>query len=182
MPRSGSAHPILLEPAKRRWRAYFDAHVIADTNDALILHEASLAPVVYFPRADVAMEYMGRTRSHTRCPHKGDAAYFTLAMDGRILEDVAWSYEEPLQSVERICERIAFDASRIEIYDVDDALVNPRHFGETRAAAEPEAIAGAELEDVDETVLHTDSGSGVSQREHWAPNVTTPRPEEGGLR
>uniref|UniRef100_UPI0028116849 DUF427 domain-containing protein n=1 Tax=Phenylobacterium sp. TaxID=1871053 RepID=UPI0028116849 len=46
----GPDHPITIEPAKRRWRAFFAGHVIADTDDALILQESNLAPVVYFPR------------------------------------------------------------------------------------------------------------------------------------
>ena len=35
--------------------------------------------------------------------------------------------------------------------------------------------------DVNEVVRHTDSGSGASQAEHWAPNVSmpdSPAPEE----
>lgn len=126
MTTSDPAHTITLEPAKRRWRAQFShSHVIADTDDALILHEARLSPVVYFPREDVAMEYMGRTTHHTHCPFKGDAAYFTLTMDGEILENVAWSYETPLEAVEPIAGRVAFYPRDIQIYEIDDALVNP---------------------------------------------------------
>ena len=40
----GPDHPITVEPAKKRWRAYFAGHVIADTNDALILREAAETP------------------------------------------------------------------------------------------------------------------------------------------
>src|SRR4051794_28688521 len=36
MPIPGPDHQITLEPATRRWRAYFNNHVIADTNDALV--------------------------------------------------------------------------------------------------------------------------------------------------
>jgi hypothetical protein len=38
-------------------------------------------------------------------------------------------------------------------------------------AAETRAV------DVDEVVRHTDSGSGSSQAEHWAPNVSMPDAE-----
>jgi uncharacterized protein (DUF427 family) len=161
----------MLESAKRRWRAYFSHHVIADTDDALILHEARLPPVVYFPRTDAGMEYMGRTERSTHCPYKGDASYYTLTMDGQIAENVAWSYEHPLDAVSQIKGHIAFYTDRVEIYEVDDAVVNP-HRG--RAAIEPEKV--------DEVVLHTDAGDGASQEERWRPNVEVPDAEEGGMR
>lgn len=171
MPTPGPDHPITLEPAKNRWRAFFEGHVIADTNDALILHEASLAPVVYFPREDVAMEYMGRTDRSSHCPYKGDASYFTLRMDTRIEDNVAWSYETPFPGVGQIRERIAFYPDRVEVYEVDDAQVNPHHRHHDDLARE----------DVDQVVQHTDAGDGHSQREHWAPNVEGPD-ADGGLR
>jgi len=181
-------HRITLEPAKRRWRVYFNNHVIADTDDALILHEAGLAPVVYFPRKDVAMEYMGRTAHHTRCPFKGEASYYTLTLGGEILENVAWSYEEPIEDVRDIGSRIAFYPDQVRIYEIDDALVNAHpHVRERTPPLEWEAAARREERplpraEIDEIVQHTDAGDGTSQREHWPPNVTSPEPPEGGLR
>jgi uncharacterized protein (DUF427 family) len=167
----GPDHPIRLEPAAQRWRAFFNGHVIADTDDALILEEADLPPVVYFPRRDVSMEYMGRTDRQTHCPYKGDAAYYTLTMDGQVAENVAWSYEQPFDAMGQIGERIAFYTDRVEVYPVDDATVNPHH--------RREEARSFDRREVDEVVQHTDSGAGASQREPWAPNVEGP---EGGLR
>ncbi|ACG76951.1 conserved hypothetical protein [Phenylobacterium zucineum HLK1] len=165
----GPDHPITVEPARNRWRARFAGHVIADSDDVLILQEANLAPVVYFPRDDVAMEYMGRSDHVTHCPYKGDATYYTLRMESYVEDDVAWSYESPAEAVARINGRIAFYPDRVEVYEVDDAAVNPKHDREDDAARE----------DVDAVVQHTDSGAGTSQREHWEPNVEGPG---GGLR
>jgi uncharacterized protein (DUF427 family) len=170
----GPDHPITLQAAKQRWRAYFNHHVIADTDDALILDEAGLPPVVYFPRQDVGMEYMGRTERHTHCPYKGDASYYTLTMGGQIAENVAWSYEDPFEAVSPIADRIAFYTDRVEVYPVDDAAVNPH-----RREGSAEAM---DRQEVDEIVQHTDAGDGTSQREHWRPNVDVPGAEEGGLR
>ncbi|RAK60036.1 DUF427 domain-containing protein [Phenylobacterium hankyongense] len=166
----GPDHPITLKTAKKRWRAFFNGHVIADTNDALILQEANYPPVVYFPREDVAMEYMARTDRTTHCPYKGDAAYYTLVMDGKIAENAVWTYEEPFESMDPITARLAFYADQVEVYDVDDAAVNPRHDEDLAARAE-----------IDEVVQHTDAGDGTSQGPHWTPNVEVPA-EEGGLR
>jgi uncharacterized protein (DUF427 family) len=150
-----------------------NGHVIADTDDALILHESNLPLVVYFPRQDVAMEYMGRTDHASHCPYKGDATYYTLALDGDVLDNVAWSYETPYEAVGPLAGRVAFYSNRVEIYSVDDAAVNPRHDREARSFDRGE---------VDEVVQHTDSGVGASQAAPWPPTVETPDQPEGGVR
>lgn len=180
MPTPSTAHPITLEPAKRRWRAAVKHHVIADSNDALILREARMAPVVYFPRADVGMEYMGRTERHTQCPYKGEASYYTLTMNAEILENVAWSYENPIEGMEQIAGRIAFYPSEVELYEVDDAVVNPPHHDRRDHIDEVQEMVRDESPSVDEVIQHTDAGDGTSQRTHWRPDVETPR--EGGVR
>lgn len=177
MQTSGSGHSITLEPSPRRWRALFRGHVIADTGEALILREGVLPPVVYFPRRDVSLEYMGRTARQTHCPFKGDAAYYTLTMDGEILENVAWTYEHPIDAMERIAGRIAFYPGEIEIYQVDDAVVNPPHHDRR---TEAQAAVRDETYNIAEIIQHTDSGDGVSQREHWPPNVSSPTAERSG--
>lgn len=169
MLKPGPDHPITLEPAASRWRANFAGHVIADSNDALILNEKGHAPVVYFPRQDVAMEYMSRQERTTHCPYKGDASYYTILMDGEFAENAVWSYEAPYEWMEPIAGRLAFEPGKgVEVYPVDDAAVNPYH----REARE----------DVDEVVQHTDAGDGTAQRGRWEPNVEPPGREEGGLR
>lgn len=169
----GPDHPITLEPAKRRWRAFFAGHVIADTNDALIVQEANYPPVVYFPREDVAMEYLSRTDRSTHCPYKGDAAYYTILMDGQFAENAVWTYEQPYGAVGAIGERLAFYTDQVEVYEVDDAAVNPHHVEEIREG---------HTATVDEIVQHTDAGDGHAQREHWRPNVETPGSLDGGVR
>jgi uncharacterized protein (DUF427 family) len=165
----GPDHPITIEPADARWRVRVGAHVIADSNDALVLREASYPSRIYFPREDVAMEYMSRTERKTHCPYKGDAAYYTLFLDGELLENLVWSYEAPFPAMEAIAGRICFYPERVELYEADDAAVNPDHVGAA--------------DDVDEVVLHTDAGDGTSQREHRRANVEPPlTTDEGGSR
>lgn len=178
----GPDHPITVEPAKTRWRVRYAGHVIADTSDALILTEAAYPPVVYFPRDDVAMEYLSRTAHSTHCPYKGDASYYSILMDGELAENAIWTYEEPFAAMEEIRGRLAFYPNRAEIYEVDDAAVNPRHAAQTHAESRPEAHDGRPVT-VDEVVQHTDSGSGAAQREPWPANVETPSTtDDGGLR
>lgn len=167
----GPDHPITVTPAKTRWRALFNGHVIADTDDALVLQEADYPPVVYFPREDVAMEYMAKTDRSTHCPYKGDASYYTVRMDSEIAENAIWSYEAPFDQMSAINGRLAFYTDKIEVYPVDDAAVNPHH----------EREGDMPRSEVDQIIQHTDAGDGTTQREHWPPNVETPG-DDAGLR
>jgi uncharacterized protein (DUF427 family) len=170
----GPDHPITIDAAKNRWRARFEGHVIADTDDALILREADYPPRVYFPREDVSTEYMSRTDRSTHCPYKGDAAYYTVLMDGHFAENAVWTYEDPYPAMVEIAERLAFYPDKIEVYEVDDAAVNPH----PRKREEEDFPTT-----VDEVVQHTDSGAGGPQREPWSANVETPgTTDDGGLR
>ena len=116
----GPDHPITIEPCRRRVRAAFERHIIADTDDALILREASYPPVYYLPMEDVEMGFLAKTDHATTCPYKGEASYWSIYMDGVIAENVAWAYEEPYPSVAAIKGRIAFYPDKVEVYEVDE--------------------------------------------------------------
>jgi uncharacterized protein (DUF427 family) len=149
----GPDHPITLAAAPGRMRARFQGHVIADSDNALLLAEADYRPVCYFPRADIAMEFFARTERDTYCPYKGHASYFTLTMDGAIAENAAWSYEEPHPAMSVIRGRLAFYPNQVEVYQVAD---------------QPADVSPAEV------ILHTDDGAGVSQAEHWPATTREP--------
>ena len=148
----GPDHPITVTAQPGRVRVLFEGHVIADSANVLTLKEATYKPVFYFPRDDVAMDYLHRTDHATHCPYKGDAAYFTLNMDGDIRENAVWTYENPYPAMSVIDGRLAFYPNIVQFQEVAED-------------------AGAS---VDEIVQHTDSGSGRSQKDHWAPNVESP--------
>jgi uncharacterized protein (DUF427 family) len=152
-------HPITVTRAPNTVRVLFEGHEIADSDDVLVLKEANYPPVFYFPRDHVRTEFLRRTDKVTHCPYKGDASYFTIYRDRKIIDDAVWSYEAPYAAVGQIAGRLAFYPEHVA-FELGD-----------RTAAETEAT------DVDEVIQHTDSGAGTSQREHWAPNVKTPAPE-----
>ncbi|HEY9218679.1 MAG TPA: DUF427 domain-containing protein [Phenylobacterium sp.] len=151
---------IRTERPGRRWRAQFAGHVIADSPDACILYETGHQPVVYFPRSDVSMEYMSRTDRMTHCPYKGEASHYTLLMDGHFAENAVWSYEDPIDGMEAIKGCIAFYPGQVEVYEVDEAVLHNND--------------DADRHGIDQTIQHTDSGSGASQKDHWPPNVAAP--------
>ena len=104
----GPDHPISIAPNPKRVRVTFNGHVVADTTRALTLRERSLRPVQYIPRTDAAMALFVRTTHATYCPYKGDAAYYSLHVDGRRAENAVWTYEAPYPAVAEINDHLAF--------------------------------------------------------------------------
>jgi uncharacterized protein (DUF427 family) len=110
----GPDHPITIEHNPKRVVVRFAGRIIANTNKALLLREASYPPVQYFPRADVDMSVLERTDHSTHCPYKGDASYFSLRAEGRAAANAVWSYEEPYPAVGAIQDHVAFYPNRVD--------------------------------------------------------------------
>jgi uncharacterized protein (DUF427 family) len=110
----GPDHPITIAPNPNRVRVVLNGRVVADTRAALTLREASLPPVHYIPRADADMALFTRTAHATYCPYKGEAAYFSLAVDGRRSENAVWTYESPYPAMAQIAGYLAFYPRRVE--------------------------------------------------------------------
>ena len=111
-------HSVTTQPSRAQVRVTYKGEVIADTREAVELHETQssshvLAPVVYYiPRKDVKMDRLARTSHKTHCPFKGDAAYFSV-VDGP--ENAVWSYEQPYDEMSAIKDRLAFYPDKFEI-------------------------------------------------------------------
>lgn len=113
----GPDHPITIEPKAGRVRVLLGGDTIADSTQALILREASYAPVLYVPREDVAMARLSRTARSTHCPYKGDAAYYSIHAGDRTAENAVWTYEQPYRAMAPIAGRLAFYRDRVEIIE-----------------------------------------------------------------
>ena len=116
------AHRIELEPVPHAVRVEIDGVTIADTTRALLLSEGRLPPRYYIPREDLRHELLTPTDTHTECPFKGLAGYFTATVGERVSDDVGWYYDEPLPEVAAIRGLVSFYNDRVDIY-VDDRLV-----------------------------------------------------------
>ncbi|KNG92524.1 DUF427 domain-containing protein [Pseudaestuariivita atlantica] len=90
------------------WAVRAGGAVLGETKSALELTEGDYPPVIYFPRADLAMAFLEPTDHSTVCPHKGEASYFSIVTKSQTLKNAAWSYEDPAEGVEEIRDHIAF--------------------------------------------------------------------------
>ena len=104
-------HRIITSPANARVQVVVGGEVIADTSDAIALHEATYPVVYYVPRKDVKMDLLVRASHTTYCPFKGHASYFSLANGP---QNAVWSYEQPYDEVLVIKDRLAFYPDKVD--------------------------------------------------------------------
>ena len=152
----GPEHLILCHHTRGRVSALFEGHLIADSGDVVLMREAGYPDRYYFPREDVEMSALRESGSRTWSPYKGEARYFTLYRDRKVVDDVAWSYETPRDGAEDVRCMICFDPNSVDI-ELDE-----------------DSRADVERRRIDDYVLHTDSWFGRSQRPHWSPTVDNP--------
>lgn len=102
------ADHIEISQAAGTWSVRAGGAVLGETSKALELREGDYAPVIYFPRGDIAMAFLDASDKVTNCPHKGDARYYSVVTKSRVLQDAVWSYENPHEGVAAIKDHLAF--------------------------------------------------------------------------
>ncbi len=112
-------HRIEIEPGSDRVRVMFAGEVVADTRRALILHETGLPPRPYIPPEDVRQEFLTATATHTRCPYKGEASYWSIRVNGRQAEDAVWGYLDPIADCAAIKGYFCFYPERVDRIEME---------------------------------------------------------------
>jgi uncharacterized protein (DUF427 family) len=108
-------HTITITPAAAHVVVTAGGEKIAETDEAVVLAETGLPPRYYLPRADVRTDVLTATETRTTCPFKGQASYWSARAGGQELEDVAWSYEDPIPEVAGITGLMCFYNDRVEL-------------------------------------------------------------------
>lgn len=108
---------IRIRKAEGTWVVRSGGAVLGESANALELSEGDMAPVIYFPRGDIAMAFLDKTDKTSHCPHKGDASYYSIVNKSSVTENAAWSYEAPIAAVAQITGHMAFvlsDSVKVE--------------------------------------------------------------------
>lgn len=77
--------------------------MIADSD-----HTVEVEGNQYFPPESVKREYLKPSNTHTTCPWKGLASYYTLEVNGKSNPDAAWYYPDPKSAASQIKDHVAF--------------------------------------------------------------------------
>ena len=100
------------------WVVRAGGAVLGETRKALELRDGDLPPVVYFPRADLAMAMLDPSPTRSTRPGIGEAAYFSIQAKSGPIKDAGWSYEGPDEAVSAIAGHIAFVADKATVEEV----------------------------------------------------------------
>jgi uncharacterized protein (DUF427 family) len=146
-------------------RVQFNGEMIASSKHVQLLRESRHLPVYYFPQGDVRMDLLTPTETHTTCPYKGLASYWSIKVGDRSATDLAWSYLEPLPGSEAIAGHIAFYWNKVDHwYEEDEEIFkhprDPYHRVDAmRASRTVKVVAdGKTLAETDHPVLLFETG------------------------
>jgi uncharacterized protein (DUF427 family) len=109
----GPDHPITIERNPKRVVVSIGGTIVADSSDALTLHEKGYPAVQYIPRKDVDMALLERSDHSTYCPYKGDCTYFSIPVCGKRGINAVWTYEKPYDAVAPIRNHFAFYSDKV---------------------------------------------------------------------
>jgi len=84
-------------------KAIWNETVIAESKDTIVVENNH-----YFPKSSVKAEYLKESSTHTTCPWKGLASYYSLEAEGKENKDAAWYYPDPKPAADNIKNYIAF--------------------------------------------------------------------------
>ncbi len=84
-------------------KATWNGAVLAESVDTVVIEGNH-----YFPRESVNWEYLKDSDTHTTCPWKGVASYYSVEVDGQVNRDAAWYYTDPKPAAAEIKDRVAF--------------------------------------------------------------------------
>lgn len=104
-------HRVDCVRTSRRLRVVVDGVVLVDTTETVGVYETALEPKLYVRLDQVRRDLLIPSPTTTYCPYKGTASYWSVVGDAAV-EDVAWSYEDPLPESLPIRALLSFDPAR----------------------------------------------------------------------
>ncbi len=80
-------------------------------NNQVIAHSNQTREVEgnqYFPADSIQSDFFEESTTHSTCPWKGKASYYTLSVDGKKNKDAAWYYPSTKDAAKEIEGYVAF--------------------------------------------------------------------------
>ncbi|WP_211341822.1 DUF427 domain-containing protein [Ulvibacterium marinum] len=84
-------------------KAIWNDTVIAESDETVVVENNH-----YFPPQSIKKEFFKESETHTNCPWKGEASYYTINVDGSENKDAAWYYPEVSELAKSIQGHVAF--------------------------------------------------------------------------
>src|SRR5205807_2887656 len=119
-----ATRPALRVETSPRWvRGFVNGVPIVDSKRVVVVYGARRGGTYFFPTADVRMDLL---RPSSTAAESGEQR-FTLTMDGRTIEDIAWIPTELDQENAQLRDFIAFEWPKIDAWyeEDDEVFVHP---------------------------------------------------------
>lgn len=84
-------------------KAIWNGQILAESNETVVIENNH-----YFPPHTIKKEFFKESNTHTVCPWKGQASYYTLQVDGQQNPDAAWYYPTTSHAAKAIEGYVAF--------------------------------------------------------------------------
>jgi len=84
-------------------KAIWNNQILAESDRTVIVEGNH-----YFPADSINKEYFSESETHTTCPWKGLASYYSLTVKGEENTDAAWYYPETSELAKNIRGYVAF--------------------------------------------------------------------------
>jgi uncharacterized protein (DUF427 family) len=104
-------HRIDVRPTDAHVTVKANGETVAESDRALLLFETGLPARAYLPLEDVRQELLTPTDHGSVCPYKGTASYWSIGG----LENVAWSYRDPIPEAGAIEGLVSFLGDGVEV-------------------------------------------------------------------
>ena len=101
-------------PSSRQVRVELDGRLLAESARPTLLFETTLPVRFYLPREDVVAELLP-TSTHSICPYKGVASWWSVRVGDRVVEDLVWSYPNPIPENPRIAGLMCFFNEKVDL-------------------------------------------------------------------
>lgn len=102
-------------PSSRHVQVELDGVLLADSHQPRILFETGLPPRYYLPKADVRMDLLVASSSHTGCPYKGTASYYDVDLPSGRRQDLVWWYPTPLPESQKVAGLVCFYNEKVDL-------------------------------------------------------------------
>ncbi|OIJ95225.1 DUF427 domain-containing protein [Streptomyces colonosanans] len=97
-------HTITIEQGDQHVRVVHGGQILAETDRPLVLRETGCPDRYYIPAEDVRADLLTPSGTHTVCPFKGTASYWSLPDAA----DLVWAYPSPKPDIARIKDHFCF--------------------------------------------------------------------------
>ncbi|MBA2944687.1 DUF427 domain-containing protein [Streptomyces himalayensis] len=97
-------HTITVEQGTEHVRVVHEGKVLAESRRPVVLRETGCPVRYYLPPEDVRTHLLTPSETHTYCPFKGTASYWSVPG----APDLVWAYPDPKPDVAEIKDHLCF--------------------------------------------------------------------------